>query len=115
MGKWFRNIEQLSDKVADIFAKTGARKVGVSAKRLKYNFAGHVIRGRDSKWSKTLTTWVPHTCFRSRGRPATRWEDEIRTIFGSSWKQKTKDRATWRGLVKAHAQKWATEGGVAEG
>ena len=65
---------KLSDKIklVDMFAKTEAKRVGVLAKRFKFNFAGHVIRGRDSKWSRTLTTWVPHVGHKSRGRPAMR-------------------------------------------
>ena len=43
-------------KLIDMFTKTGAKKVGVVAKKLKYKFAGHVIRDQDSKWCKTLTT-----------------------------------------------------------
>ena len=114
-----QNILQIkrSDKIklADMFAKTGAKRVGVLAKRLKFNFAEHVIRGRDSKWSRTLTTWVPHVGHRSRGRPAMRWEDEIKTTFGLNWRQKSRDRTTWTGLVDTYAQKWATEDEVAEG
>ena len=108
---------RLEDKVKtlDIFAKTGAKRVAVIAKKLKYKFAGHMIRNQTPKWSRTLTTWVPHMGKRHRGRPLTRWEDEIKTHFGVSWVHKTKDRANWRGLVEANAQKWATEGGAAEG
>jgi len=97
---------RLKDKVklVDIFAKTGAKKVGVITKKLKYNFAGHMVRGFDSKWSKTLTTWVLHTGYRTRGRPVTRWEDEIKLRIGQAWKQKAKDRSSWRGLVGTNAQ-----------
>ena len=86
---------RLKDKVktVDIFAKTGAKRVGVIAKKLKYRFAGHMIRDQVPKWSRTLTIWVPHMGKRQRGRPITRCEDELRTYFGKSWKHEAKDRA----------------------
>ena len=108
---------KLVDKVKtmDIFAKTGAKRVGVVAKKLKYKFAGHMIRDQTTKWGRTLTTWVPHMGKRHRGRPITRWEDEMRRFFGNTWKHEANDRADWRGLVEVNAQQWATEGGSAEG
>ena len=90
-----RNILQvrLEDKVKtlDIFAKTGAKRVGAIAKKLKYKFSRHMIRDQAPKWSRTLTTWVPHMGKRYRGRLLKRWEDEMKTFFGVTWIYETKD------------------------
>ena len=103
---------RLMDKIRleDIFRRTKARNVGGVAKLLKYRYAGHVIRDCNLKWSKILTTWVPHMGRRNRGCPRTRWSDEINKHFGSSWARLAKDRGKWKGLVDAHAQKWMVEG-----
>ena len=90
------------------------RRVGVVAKTLKLKYAGHIIRESDQKWNKTLTLWIPHTGKRNRGRPRTRWSDEINRELGTTWKVQAKNRQAWKSLVSAYAQKWAAEGVTSE-
>ena len=103
---------RLKDKTSlvDIYKKTKAKRVRGVAELLKLRYAGHVVRESRQKWNHKMTTWVPHMGKRKRGRPKTRWSDEIVKGFGASWMNRAKDRQTWKGLVGAYAQKWAVEG-----
>ena len=103
---------RLKDKMSieDIYSKTGAKKVGVVAKTFKLKYAGHMIRDNESKWNRILTMWNPYEGKRSRGRPKTRWVDEIKRDMGNVWMRMVKDRQKWKDLVSTYAQKWAAEG-----
>jgi len=54
-----RNIQdvRLKDRVKneEIFKKTKAKKVGVATRKLKYNYAGYIVRHAKYKWNKILT------------------------------------------------------------
>ena len=108
---------RLKDKTSleEIYSKTRAKRVGVIAKTLKFRYAGHLLRENDQKWNKILTTWVPHTGRRGRGRPRTRWSDEIKREVGVTWMTKAKHRPEWKSLVSTYAQKWAAEGAASVG
>lgn len=56
-------------KLNEIYSKTKAKMVGVTAKTLKLNFAGYVAKEIEEKWKKTMTMWIPNTGKRSNGRP----------------------------------------------
>ena len=92
-----RTIDKV--KIQKIFQKTKAKKVWVVAKTLKLRFAGHVIRDSSKKWSHIMTKWVPHIGKRSRGRPVTRWSDELIKTVGKQWTTKAKMRQNWKGLI----------------
>ena len=49
----------------------------VEQRRRKWGWAGHVARRSDGRWASRMLHWIPHGGERSRGRPATRWEDEL--------------------------------------
>ena len=42
-----------------------------------YQWAGHVVRLTDNRWTKLTTVWRPRTGKRNTGRPKTRWSDDI--------------------------------------
>ena len=108
---------KLKDKVSleKIYTKTRAKRVRVIVKILKLKYAGHLMRECDQKWNKTLTLWIPHTGKRGRGRPRTRWSDELIRELGTTWKVQAKNRQEWKSLVSTYAQKWAAEGVTSEG
>lgn len=64
---------KVSDKVnlVEIRKRTGAKKISPSIYKLKLNYAGHLIRGKDN-WTKRLAEWTPWDKGRKRGRPPTR-------------------------------------------
>ena len=69
------------------------------AKKLKYRYAGHVIRESKQKWNNILTTLVPYTGKRGRGWPRMRWSDELIKVSGKGWMREAKERSNWKGLV----------------
>ena len=102
---------RVKDKVSldKTYSKTKAKRVWGVPKTLKLLYAGHIAREHKNKWKFTLTTWIPHRGKRKRGRPKTRWADELTTNFGTNWMRKATDRTNWKGLVKTYAQKWVDE------
>ena len=108
---------KIKDKVSleKISTKTKAKRVGIIAKTLKLKYAGYLIRECDQKWNKTLTLWIPHTGKRSRGRPRTRWSDEINRELGTAWMTEAKNCQEWKSLVSTYAQEWVAEGVTSEG
>ncbi len=70
-------------------------------RRRKWRWAGHVSRRTDGRWSTRMLYWLPHSGARERGRPATRWEDDLKefaAIKGAKWYTLAKDRGVWDGF-----------------
>ncbi|GBP38447.1 hypothetical protein EVAR_23652_1 [Eumeta japonica] len=57
------------------------------------------------KWSKQVTVWYPRDGFRSRGRKAKRWEDDLIMTLGPLWTRVAADRQQWKELEEAFAFK----------
>ncbi|CAH2258541.1 jg12373 [Pararge aegeria aegeria] len=74
------------------------------AKKLKWKWAGHVARLTDHRWTKTVTTWRGPPGKRYRGRPCTRWDDDIKKIAGPQWIQIAQDRERWQVLEEAFTE-----------
>ena len=74
-------------------------------KRKQWQWAGHVARRRDNRWTKTVTDWEITGVKRPRGRPYTRWRDDIRK-FDRKWKEKAQDRNDWKHLGEAYVLQW---------
>lgn len=71
------------------------------AQKLKWKWAGHVARLKDERWTKKVTFWKGPLGKRSKGRPLTRWEDEIIRAAGPNWQEKAQDRDKWTFLEEA--------------
>ena len=102
-------------KLEELNEKTKARKIKSVAKLLKCCYVGHLVRDSNEKWSHIMTSWVPHVWSCGRGRPTTKWSDELIKNFGASWAREVRDRTSWRGLVEAYAHKRGVEGGTSDG
>ena len=63
--------------------------------KAKWQWAGHVARGDQEKWTTKLMQWRPRTSRRSAGRPQKRWVDDIKEVTGPMWQKKAQDRAQW--------------------
>ena len=50
--------------------------------RRNFQWAGHVVRRTDGRWSKLLLQWSVSGC-RQQGRPVTRWGDSLYKYFSS--------------------------------
>lgn len=71
------------------------------SKKLKWRWAGHVARLKDNRWTKTTTLWLGPSGQRKRGRPNTRWIDDITKIAGTHWMREAEDREKWSSLEEA--------------
>ncbi|KAK4881284.1 hypothetical protein RN001_004603 [Aquatica leii] len=57
------------------------------------------------RWTKRLLEWRPKMDKRSRGRPPTRWSDDIKRVR-TNWIQAAQDRLEWRTIGEAYVQQW---------
>lgn len=89
----------------EIRRRTGIMDVVERVARLKWQWAGHVARD-NLKWTKTLMQWKPWESRRSRGRPQTRWREDIQRHAGKNWIQTAQERTTWKQLEEAYVQEW---------
>lgn len=75
------------------------------AQKLKWKWAGHVARLTDSRWTVITTRWNGPQGKRCKGRPKTRWEDDIKSTAGPLWLKLSQDRETWKSLEEAYTRK----------
>ena len=69
-------------------------------KSAKWKWAGHVVRASDN-WANIVTGWTP-TGKRKRGRPKTKWVDDIRSL--NNWMSSAQDRKKWSDQREAFIQ-----------
>lgn len=101
-----RLIEKTTNK--DLRNMTKIRDVIRHAKKLKWEWAGHVMRLDDGRWTREVTEWCPRQNTRRRGRPRVRWRDELEQFNGHGvlWTRHTHYRHKWRQMGEAFAQQW---------
>lgn len=97
----------LRDRVRneDLRARTGVTDVIYQIAKLKWNWAGHIARMKDGRWTKRLLEWRPRADRRSRGRPPTRWTDDLKRMT-TNWMQSAQDRRQWASIGEAYVQQW---------
>ena len=102
----------LRDRVRneEIRRRTGVTDVIERIAWLKWNWAGHVARMTDGRWTRKVIEWRPRADKRNRGRPPTRWTDDVKRIAGN-WLQKAQDRPGWKKLGEAYVQLWTQRAG----
>ena len=100
MIQWFSVIRQRTN-VIDI-----AQRIS----RLKWQWAGHICRRTDDRWSKRVLEWRPRLGKRSVRHPPARWSDDIRKVAGIGWMRRAQDRAQWRAIGEAYVQQWTRTG-----
>lgn len=96
---------KLKDKIKlnTIRKKTKITDVTYCVKKLKWRWAGHMIRSNKDKWCKDVTEWCPRQYKRRKGRQRRRWEDDFKTIAGHTWTRQAQNRIRWRALGEAYA------------
>ncbi len=70
---WIREQTEVEDILMTIKKKI---------KKLKWLWAGHIMRRTDNRWTKRVTEWQPRNSKRSQGRQRIRWRDEIAAFTG---------------------------------
>lgn len=53
---------------------------------LKWNWAGHIARMTDERWTRTIMNCRPPKT-RPMGRPPERWTNSIKRVAGTNWQQ----------------------------
>ena len=66
----------------DIRAQTKVSDIIVRVVRLKWNWAGHVARRQDERWTKEILNWYPRDQKRPKRPPNLRQVDEIKQFAG---------------------------------
>jgi Reverse transcriptase (RNA-dependent DNA polymerase) len=86
--------------------QTGVQDIVCKIKKLKWQWAGHIARIQDNRWTKLATEWIPLEGKRKQGRPAARWEDDIRKFQGVTWMREARNRKEWCQHGEAFIQQW---------
>ncbi len=86
--------------------QTGIKDIVVRIKELKWQWAGHVARANNNKWTKIVTEWTPREEKRKQARPKIRWCDEIVKSAGAVWMRKARNRNEWKHQGEAFIQQW---------
>ena len=89
-------ISRQQTKVVDVMTRIAS---------LKWNWAGHIARMTDDRWTKAIFQWRPPKT-RPTGRPPERWTNDIIKIAGKKWQQVAVDREEWRRKGEAYIQQW---------
>ncbi|GBP59605.1 Putative uncharacterized transposon-derived protein F52C9.6 [Eumeta japonica] len=69
-------------KIRGITKATNALTFGL---KRKWQWAGHVARMPDKRWTTRVTQYKGPPGKRRRGRPLTRWEEDLKRSAGSDW------------------------------
>lgn len=96
------------DKKTNVWIRqqTGLQDIVARVKELKWQWAGHIARLTDNRWTKLVTEWIPPNGKRKRARPKTRWEDEIRKSAGVTWMRMARNREQWKIHGEAFILQW---------
>ncbi|CAH2083561.1 unnamed protein product [Euphydryas editha] len=102
----------LKDRIRNetIRERTKVTDVAQRISTLKWQWAGHLCRRTDGRWSRRVLEWRPRIGKRSVGRPPTRWTDDLRRIAGVGWMRIAESRDVWRELGEAYVQQWTAIG-----
>ena len=87
--EWIRQKTQVTDVIHRI-------------KSLKWQWAGHLARRTDNRWTTRITQWYPRGVKRPRGRPNMRWDQDINKIAGTTWSQLAQNRIAWAQLKEEY-------------
>lgn len=91
-------------KLTNIRSKTKVKDVTYTLKKLKWNWAGHMVRSKKKKWTNEITVWCPRDGKRRKGRQKIRWEDDIKKVAGITWQRNAENRQIWITLGEAYAK-----------
>ena len=97
----------LRDKKTNEWIRQQTRVVDVMTRiaSLKWNWAGHIARMTDDRWTKAILQWRPPKT-RPTGRPPERWTNDIKRVAGITWQQVAVDRDEWKRKGEAYIQQW---------
>lgn len=80
-----------------------------TARRRKWDWAGHVSRLGDGRWTYKVTFWQPYRT-RNRGRQGIRWRDDFKSFLKNPlFHRIAVDRSEWNRLREAFARRQGQE------
>ena len=95
---WEAWIQRVTNEATSIMAELGIRDWTQQQRVRKWRWAGHVARRTDKRWSVRVLEWEPEG-YRKKGRPKTRWEDNIiahcEEIGKTDWRAFAQNREAW--------------------
>ena len=94
----------------EIRRRTQVTDIALKICKLKWQWAGHIVRRTDDRWGRKVLEWRPRLNKGSTGRPLARWTDDLRKTAAVRWIQRARDRTEWRALGEAYVQQWTSKG-----
>ena len=93
---WVDYMKRSTEELRKIASRLGLEDWQASYRRRKFRYAGKLARQDDGRWSGATVEWIPNGGGgRRRGRPATRWCDDIVKLCGGGWKRYAQDPELW--------------------
>ena len=89
--------------------RTKVMDISTSIIRKKWQWAGHIMRRTDDRWTRRMTEWYPRSSLRRRGRPSRRWDEELVNHCSQQWRRQAADRQRWASIEEGFLQKWREE------
>jgi hypothetical protein len=103
---WVDWVKRTTGEAELLYKESGGMDWVREQQRRKWQWAGHIARRSDGRWTRKVLDWEPDGV-RRKGRPCTRWEDILRKFFeaslgedlpGDFWKFQALDRDIWKGI-----------------
>ena len=88
-------------KICDIMRRVASRK---------WQWAGHIARRSDQRWTTEILNWIPRDHKRPRKRPKKRWVDDTVKYKGIKWQQLAVHRQGWKEAEETFIQQWIDTG-----
>ena len=84
--------------------KTKVIDVIQRVKLLKWQWAGHLARRTDNRWTTRITQWYPRGITRPRRRPNLKWDYDIKKVAGTTWSRQAQDREAWKQMKEDYVR-----------
>jgi hypothetical protein len=103
---WVEYMQRSAKQVDELSAKLGMDTWTTIYRRRKWTFAGKTARRTDHRWSQRILEWKPNFGHgRSRGRPKTRWTDDLEAYAGGAWAEVALNTDLWTCLEDGFVNK----------
>lgn len=102
---------KLKDRVKNVTIRkrTNVTDALIFSLQRKWKWAGHAARYNDNRWTIRTIKWTGPRGTRRKGRPRSRWSDEIVATAGRHWLNTAKERSQWNSLEEAFTRKGSAQ------
>ena len=103
---WVEYMKRSAAHIDELSERQGLQTWAHTYRQTKWRFAGATARQTDNRWSKVILGWKPDSELgRDRGRPVTRWSDDIEALAGGSWQTAAEDTNLWSSLERGFVER----------